>query len=209
MFLIHLFACPCGSTISGHRFAQTDIKALCTEKLMQTKLGCFYIWVNEWMYERMNEWTNKGMNEWSIEWKNKRTSERTNEPLDGRTNERTNAWMNKYWGENENIEFVSCPWNLRVKPRVYSLAVAHVLFVRRWQSGKDVSNYYTSHRVRTWCILAQVITDDSYCLLQHALVSNVVIWERYAKSCSQESVQHYKLFIHHIDNKICVSTWHT
>ena len=34
-------------------------------------------------------------------------------------------------------QVISCPWNSRVKSRVYSSAVAHVSFFRHWQSGKD------------------------------------------------------------------------
>ena len=40
---------------------------------------------------------------------------------------------------------------------MYSVAVAHVLFVRRWQSGEDVGNYFSSRGMRTSRILVQVI----------------------------------------------------
>ena len=43
-------------------------------------------------------------------------------------------------------------------PRMYSPADDGNYFVRQGQSGKDVGNYSTSHGVRTWRILAQVIT---------------------------------------------------
>ena len=41
-------------------------------------------------------------------------------------------------------------------PETSPPAVAHVLFVWRWRTGKDACNYSTSHGVRTWCVLAQV-----------------------------------------------------
>ena len=42
-------------------------------------------------------------------------------------------------------------------PGVHTPVGTRVSFVRHWQSGKDLGSYSTSHRMRTWCILAQVI----------------------------------------------------
>ena len=64
---------------------------------------------------------------------------------------------------------------------VYSLAVDGNSSVRQWQFGKDVGTYCTSRGVRTWRILAQVITCDFYCFSQRAL-------HGVHSSCSHRSV---------------------
>ena len=41
------------------------------------------------------------------------------------------------------------------------------------QVGKAVGNFSTSHEVRTWRILAQVITNDFFCFSQHDLHADI------------------------------------
>ena len=48
-------------------------------------------------------------------------------------------------------------------------AVAYVSSIWRWQSDKDVDNYFTFREMRTWRIPAHVITGDFCCFSQCAL----------------------------------------
>ena len=61
-------------------------------------------------------------------------------------------------------------------PGIYSPAVDCNYSVRQWQSGKDLGNYYTSRGVRTWRILAQIITCDFCCFSQRALHGVRIPW---------------------------------
>ena len=54
-------------------------------------------------------------------------------------------------------------------PGVYSPAVDDVYSVRRWQPGRNVKKNFSSRRVRTRSILAQVLTGDCCRLLQRAI----------------------------------------
>ena len=73
-----------------------------------------------------------------------------------------NKWMNEFYNLYPAREI------RRSSPRV-SPTVDCVWSVRRWLSGKDVCNYSTSRRMRTWRILDQVITCNFCCISQRAL----------------------------------------
>ena len=70
----------------------------------------------------------------------------------------TRNLINK-WRMNEISNIHLDSETRRSSQAVYSPAVAHVSYIRRWQSGKDDGNYSTSREVRTCCIPAQVNTD--------------------------------------------------
>ena len=102
-----------------------------------------------------------------FEWTNERTSKRTNERMNERMNLITYISPVKPEGQAHGCILRQSMVSIRQS-------------IRQWQSGKDVGNYSTSREVKTWFILAQVITGDFFCFSHE---SNGVNRATHQKQC--------------------------